>query len=507
MIKVEDREKIRRAYFVEKKSIREIARELHHGRETVKKALESAAPATYTLEKPRPAPVLGPYKERIAELLEENATLPRKQRYTGHQIFGILQEEGYTGAESTVRGYLAQCRGARRHKRPVYLPLAFDPGVDAQVDWGEAEVILAGEPTKVQLFVIRLCYSRRTFVMAFPSQKQEAFFEGHVRAFEFFGGVPERISYDNLKVAVLRVLEGRNREEQAAFIQFRSHYLFKSRFCTPGQGHEKGGVEHDVKFTRRNYLPGRPALDSFEALNARLLARCRADDDRRVDRQPLTIGEAWQQERPLLRERPEHAFDCCAQRVAQLNGYSQVVFETNRYSVPADQAYRNLMLKAYPFHIEVLWMDQVLARHPRSYAREQDIVDPLHYLPLLEQRPGAFEHARPLRQWRETWPPVYEELLTQLRERWPEGRGVREFVQVLKLHRQHPAEQIAAAITEALAHGCAHVDGVKLCLHQLQHPEAPANPLDLTAYPALAAVGNQPPDLRRYDQLLGGGAE
>jgi transposase len=501
MIKVEKQEAIRRAYFVEEKSIRKIAREFRCSRPTVRKAIASAEPMRYRLKSGRPARVLGPYKARIDQLLAESEGMPRKQRYTGCKIYQILQGEGYTGGESTVRGYIAKRR--KEKKRPqVYIPLEFDPGTDAQVDWGEAVAIIAGERVKVQLFVARLCYSRRIFVRAFPTQKQEAFFEGHVQAFHFFQGVPRRISYDNLKAAVRRILEGRNRQEQESFIVFRSHYLFESHFCTPGQGHEKGRVEDGVGFARRNFLVPIPEVASFETLNAHLLATCLADDQRRVDRQKVSIGEAWEMEKPYLRALPEWDFECCVTRAVSLNGFGQVTFDTNRYSVPADKAHRNLVLKAYPFRIDVLHLNEVIASHSRCYARQQDILDPLHYLPLLEQRPGAFDHAKPIRRWRESWPPVYERLLTQLRSRWPNGRGVREFVRILKLHRDHPADLVERAVGQALAYGCSHADGVQLCLRQLMHPQSSVSPIDLTQWPQLEAVDTQAPDLQCYDQLL-----
>jgi len=503
MIKVDERERIRRAYYVEEKSIRQIARELHHSRDTVKKAIESAEAATYTLKKPRPAPVLGPYMARIDELLEENERLPRKQRRTGRKIYEEIEADGYTGSESRVRGYIAEKRQAKK-KRKVYIPLEFDPGEDAQVDWGEALVVLNSEQMTVQLFLMRLCYSRRLFVMAFPTQKQEAFFAGHVRAFHFFGGVPKRIVYDNLKTAVFRILEGRNRKEQERFILFRSHYLFESRFCTPGQGHEKGRVEKGVGFGRRNFLAAVPEFASFQKLNEHLLTACWTDDARQVDRQPVTIGEAWETEKPYLLPLPEEDFECCVSKPVVLNGYSQVVYETNRYSVPADQAYRNLMLKVYPFRIDVLHLDSVVASHPRCYGRKQDILDPLHYLPLLEQRPGAFDHAQPLRRWRKSWPPVYEQLLEHLRAKWPDGKGVREFIRILRFHNRHPADLIAQAVTQALEYGCGHLDGVQLCLRQLTEPETSIPVIDLTEWPQLVDVGARKPDLSRYDQLLGG---
>ena len=261
MLPVDEREQIRRAYYVEHKPKRQIARELGHARTTVDKALRDAAAAEYHLSQPRTAPVLGPVKAQVDAWLVENETLPRNprkqraragQRYTSHVIFKKLQaEHGFTGGESTIRGYISRER--QRHQRPaVFLPLEFDPGQDAQVDWGEAEVELAGERRTVQLFVLRLCYSRRLFVMAFPTQKQESFFEGHVQAFHVLGGVPHTLTYDNLGSAVTRVLLGREREVNPRFIAFRSHYLFASRFCTPGEGHEKGGVEHGVGYARRN---------------------------------------------------------------------------------------------------------------------------------------------------------------------------------------------------------------------------------------------------------------
>jgi hypothetical protein len=189
-----------------------------------------------------------------------------------------------------------------------------------------------------------------------------------------------------------------------------------------------------------------------------------------------------------------------------VNKYSQVQFETNRYSVPTDQAYRTVTLRAYPFHIDILFHDQVLATHARSYAREQDILDPLHYLPRLEQRPGAFEHARPMRQLRHSGDPVYDDLLDHLQQRLPGSRAIREFVRILSLHRSYPPEVVTAAVKQALACGSAHLDTVTLCVHQALMPDAPLPQLDLSAHPTRAHVGQQPVDLAVYDQLLRGGS-
>jgi transposase len=505
MISVDQRAAIRHAYYHEHKSVRQIARDLKCSRKTVDKALASAHPTPYTRSVPYTAPKLGAFHARIAELLAEQARQPRKQRYTSHKIFEILRTEGYTGSESRIRGYIGQCK--RTSKRPpVFVPLEFDPGQDAQVDWGEAIVILAGARLKVQLFVMRLCYSRRTFALLFPTQRQEAFFEGHVRAFHFFAGVPHRISYDNLTTAIRPIFTGRTRQEQQAFTAFRSHYLFQSHFCTPGQGHEKGQVEHGVGYVRRNFLVPLPQADSFAALNEMLLVRCGQDDARQVHGQEATIGALWTAEQPLLRELPPHDIACCITVSACLTPYSQVIFETNRYSVPVERAARQFVIKAYPFHVEIVHQDQIVARHPRCYDRETDVFDPLHYLPLLEQRPGAFEHAKPLRRWRENWPLCYKRLLYRLREQWPEGRGIREFVQILRLHETHPAPLIEQAIEQALTYGCVHAEGVKLCLHHLLRPEHSPDVLDLTGQPHLAQIGAQPLDFQLYDALLTGGA-
>ena len=187
----------------------------------------------------------------------------------------------------------------------------------------------------------------------------------------------------------------------------------------------------------------------------------------------------------------------------RLNGYSLIVYETNRYSAPVNRARREVIVKAYPFHIDILDGTSLLARHPRSYEREQDLFEPLHYLPLLEQRPGAFDYARPMRQWRKDWPESYHQMLRVLREQWPEGgRGVQEFVRVLRLHEQYPAHLVQHAIEQALTYGCPHLDGVLHCLHQRSDDQPVGPGMDLSNHPHLQAVGSQPIDLHQYEQLL-----
>jgi transposase len=499
---VEEYETIRRAYFLEGKSIREISRQLKHGRTLVRKAITHAEPPGYRLRKHRPAPMLGPYQKRIETLIEESDQMPRKQRYTANKIYQIIRAEGYVGSAGSVHNYVSRQRKKRKRKQ-LYLPLEFDMGQDAQVDWGVGIVEMAGERVKVQMFVMRLNYSRARFVMAFPFQKQEAFFEGHIQAFRFFAGVPRRITYDNLKTAVFRILEGHHREEQQAFKGFRSYYLFESHYCTPGQAHEKGGVENDVGYVQRNFLAPMPRVDSFKELNVYLHSQCQQDLERHIRSHQRTVQQLLKAEKKHLIPMPESDYQACRTHLVKVNPYSQVVFETNRYSVPTNIREKQLVLRAYPFRIEILAMDAIVATHPRSFDRQQDVIEPLHYVALLVQRPGAFEHALPVRRWRRYWPAEFDELLEGLRQRWPDGRGVREFLTIMQLHQEHSQELVHKAVKMALELGAAHLDGVQLCLHQLQHPDLSAAELDLSNHPELVNVGTQPVNLAQYDHLLG----
>ena len=215
------------------------------------------------------------------------------------------------------------------------------------------------------------------------------------------------------------------------------------------------------------------------------------------------IAELWEVEKAQLLPLPATDYPACASRPVKANPYSQVVFETNRYSVPAEYVGRQLVLRAYPFRVEILFLDKVIASHERCFERERDIIEPLHYLGLLSQRPGAFEHAIPIRRWRKTWPPVYETLLEVLRERWPEGRGLREFIAILKLHREHPAQEVEQAIRACLKYGTPNLDSIRLRLRCEKDPEPLVNPLDLAGRPKLQGVGEQPLRLTQYDRLLG----
>jgi len=238
----------------------------------------------------------------------------------------------------------------------------------------------------------------------------------------------------------------------------------------------------------------------FSVLISLLLTR--RDIQRQVRGQTEPVAGLWAAEKACLLPLAGPDYPACASQAVKVNPYSQVVFETNRYSVPVEYVGKQLVLRAFPFQIEILSLETQVASHPRCFGREQDILNALHYLDLLAQRPGAFEHALPLRQWRKQWPADYERLLAELQTRWPEGRGVREFIAVLKLHRQYPPEAVTRAIRQAIELGAAHLDGVQVCLRECHQLSTTPGAVDLSEHAHLAAVGQQPVDLNQYDQLL-----
>lgn len=489
MIQVDEKETIRRLHFIKRHSIRRIARELNHSRKTVRKAVEDGSVPQYRLSKPRASPVMGPYLEKIEEWLEEDKQRPSKQRHTAHRIYVRMKGElGFTGAERTVRLHVS---AFKKRLSEMAIPLEFDPGADAQCDWGEAQVRLAGEITKVNYLCLTLSYSGRAFVMAFPTQRQEAFFEGQRRAFEWFEGVPARISYDNLTTAVQRVLRGHNRIEQQSFIAFRSHYLFESHFATPVHPQEQGRVESKVGYARRNFFVPLPEAASFEDLNGMLLERLREEDQRLVAGKSLTIGAAWEAEKPQLRALPRFPYRCCVSRPVQANRLSLVTFDGHRYSVPVEYGFRRLTLHAFVWQVEIACGDHVIATHRRRYGNEVDTLEIEHYLPLLMRRPGAFPYAKPVRQWQ--MPEVYREFYAEL-IRLHSSDGVREFLHVLSLGRQYGGEALERAIGQALSENRADGERVRQILAGTTL--AAMNPLAPAEQPRVIL-----PDLGQFDRL------
>ena len=344
-------------------------------------------------------------------------------------------------------------------------------GQDAQADWGEAEVEIAGVRVMVQFLAMRLNHSRARFVIAFPFQKQEAFFEGHIQAFRFFGGVPQQITYDNLKTAVFQVLKGHNRREQQAFTGFRSHYLFDSYYCMPGQGHEKGGIENDVGFIQRNFFSPLLKVSSFAELNTYLWQACLTNAERRVRGADQTVVEQWEAEKAFLLPRPTTDYQACTTHAVKPNPYSQVVFETNRYSVPTE--YLSAACGAAGLRVSrgnpgprcgycrptrVAWAASRTSWNRCTTSGCWRNGPAPSSMPSRCAGGGPSGRRSTSGSCSNCGPPGQT------------GRGLREFLAILKLHLDHPAEHVEQAIHAALALGAAHLDGVELCLRQLETP-------------------------------------
>lgn len=482
MIKVDQIERIRKLVLVEGLSQRAAARKVGVSRHAVRVALAAKPDRRYTLTKPKPRPVTAQIEQMVIEILQSDVGAPRKQQHTARRVYHRLRDEyAFPGSEASVRRVVAMLR----HKDPdVFLPLAFDPGQEAQVDFGEAYIRLNGKPVKVYLFCMKLAYSRLPFVIAFPHQRQEAFFEGHVQAFVFFGGVPHRLTYDNLKPAVRKILEGHTRQEQEAFIQLRAYYLFNSHFCTPGEAHEKGQVENLVGYVRRNALVPLPEVKNLAELNLHLRQWCEREKDRTVQGLQEPIGVRLQADRAAFRVLPEQPYDCARVTLAKVNRYAQVTYDTCTYSVPWQYAYRSVTVKTYVDRLEV-WADQQrIASHQRSYERHGTVLLLDHYLEVFLRKPGALEYAIPFKQ--SLLPQAYHQFREQLRWQQPK-RADREFVQLLMLHREYDPTEVHKAVAAAVERLNCSVDTVRALLAMQATPTAPP-PLDPQArerFPAL----------------------
>lgn len=494
---VESYEKIRRAHFIEGWGIRKIAREFGVHRRVVHKAIGRAEPEPYQRLTPASVSPLAAHLDWIDEVLRNDRTVPRKQRHTARRIYDrLVDERGFKGGRSSVRRHIARRKQELGIDRPeVYVPLDHPPGRDGQVDWGEALVKINGELWNAQVLSVSACFSGAHFAQAFPFQKQEAVFEGLRRAVEYYGGVFHVFAFDNMKTAVKKILQGRgrNRQEQDAFIAFRSHYLFKSFFCLPGErgSHEKGGVEGKVGFTRRNWLV--PILDfpSWEALNEYLLSKCREDLQRTAQGKTESIGTLLDREKPLLLPLPVHPFDCSRKVFLQADSHSRIRVDGIRYSVPTLYAYRELLAKVYVDEIVVVFEDQIIARHRRCLTPGEQELDPVHYIPTLATKPHLLDFGLPFVSWR--LPSVFHDLRRKLEEKG--AGGMKEYIRVLQAIPQCDSHTVAAAIDEALHAGRISAQAVleRLALRGIQIPPRSPRPV--------VHVGA--PNVRQYDQLLG----
>jgi transposase len=469
--------RVRRAVLVEGMSRRAAAREFGLARKTVSKMLEYAAPPGYQRQKPVRRPKLGPWQGAIDAILEDDKQRSRKQRHTAKRILERLRtEHGYTGGYTIVKDYV---RSSKIGGQEMFIPLTHTPG-EAQADFGEAMVVITGVEQKAHFMAFSLPYSDDCFVQAFPAETTEAFLEAHVRAFEYFGGVPTRILYDNTRLAVARILGDGERQKTRAFTELESHYLFAEKFGRPGKGNDKGDVENLVGYARRNFMVPIPRAAGWEDLNTQLAADCRARRARRLRGHTETIGERFERDRAVLLPLPAAPFEACDKTTARVSSISLVRYRTNDYSVPTEFGHRQVLVKAYVHRIVIISGSEVIAEHTRSYEREAAVYDPLHYLALLEHKSRALDQAAPLVHWQ--LPECFAHLRRLLEARLRK-HAAREYIQVLRLLETFPLAEVTAAVDQALTLNTISFDAVRhlvLCRIERRPPR-----LDMANWPHL----------------------
>lgn len=448
---MEQFERIRIDHREEGLSVRALARRHRVHRRTVRQAIASAVPPPRSTPT-RAAPVMGPWMPTIRAWLEADRDAPRKQRHTARRVWQrLVDEHGADVAEPTVRHAVRRIRvELGQDGRDVAIVAAHAPGEEAQVDFGQATVIVAGVPTVVHLFHLRLSASGRSVTLAFGAEDQASLLEGHVAAFERLGGVPARIRYDNLTAAVSRVLRGRARIETDRFTAMRSHYGFDSFFCEPGErgAHEKGGVEGEVGRFRRRHLVPVPAVPSMAGLDDLLAAADRADGRRHVDGRRDTVDRAFEAERPHLRPLAAQPFDAAATVTLRVDRKARVCVRQRWYSVPAHLAGRRLDIRLGARRVRVLHEGRVVADHPRSPAKGSQTLLLDHYLEVLVRKPGAMASSLTLAQARASgaFTQAHERFWARARRRLGDGPGTRALIEVLLLHRQLPFVAVHASL-------------------------------------------------------------
>lgn len=496
MLKVDQYEYIRTGFRVYGLNISQLADETGHSRNTIRKAIEEEY-SGYKKRCYQPFPVLEPYIETIDTWLQDDKERHSKQRHTARRIYHrLVKEHGFQGSESAVRRYVRHAKarlGLSGQK--AYVPGLPDVGQEAEVDWGDAHAVIAGETRRLKLFCLRSKYSGKCFVRLYPVERQQALFDAHIRAFAFFGGVFRRLIYDNLTTAVRKILKGKKRIEQESFKKFRAYYTFETSFCTPGEGHEKGGVEGLVGFARRNFLVPVPEADTLEELNKKLLEECIAYGGHVITGREHTVAELFEQEKDHLLRLPHTPYANDLTLPGKVDHYSTVIVDKNRYSVPTEHVGFKVQTVLSVDRIRIFHDGREIASHGRVYGNNKWILDPDHYLDLLHQRPGAFGTARPIKQWRPYWPANHERLLERFKAAQGSSNGIKDFIEVLMLNRDFAPEAVEQAVEAALSCGVSSAEAVR---HLLMPPAAERVPDKLQAWPSLPEA-----DISVYTQLGG----
>ncbi len=485
---------IRRDVLVNGMSKREACRKYKLNFRTIQKILKHQEPPGYRRKATRAKPKLGKFIPIIHEILEADRKAHPKQRHTGKRIFTRLcDEHGYTGKISVVRDAIRRWKQATAE---VFMPLSHPPG-EAQFDFGEAKAIYRGREIKVMFCVMSLPYSDEFFCQAFPRECTETFQEGHVRAFEFFGGVPSRISYDNTKIAVAKIVGRRGDKPTDEFLRLQSHYLHKHHFCLVRRPNEKGHTEGLVKFSRSNFMVPIPQFDDFEQFNEKLAEDCLADLSRKLRGKTGTKSELLEEDRLAMLEIPSNRFEARRVRTPKANSLSLVRFDRNDYSVPTQYAYREVTAIGSLDRVRIVADSHVIAEHVRDWEAENVHYDPVHYLALLERKPNGLDFGKPFQQW--NLPDGFDILRRRL-ESESGGEGRREFIKVLRLLECHPPHELGKAIDRALAIGAMTIDVIRILLQEGR--ESPAKIFRLDDRPHLQDHHIPEPHLSKYSDLI-----
>jgi transposase len=502
--RVELFEAIRRDRRSKHLSIRELAERHKVHRRAVRQALASALPPPRKEYGARPRPATDEWASVIDAWLVADKDVPRKQRHTARRVWQrLVAEHGATLSEVTVSRYVARRRvELDLVHTEVFIPQTHEPGGEAEVDFGEFYITVAGALVKVWMFVMRLSYSGRAFHVAYGTQAQEAFLEGHVLAFQHFGGVPARIRYDNLGPAVTRVLKGRNRDEAERFVALRSHYGFESFFCQPGLkgAHEKGGVEGEIGRFRRRHLVPVPKTSSLAQLGEHIAAADLLDDARVITGRPITIGAAFEAERAALMGLPAEAFDPALLLLARVDKRARICVRQCYYSVPARYVARRMPVRLSASTLEVFDGPKQVASHERAFGRYVEVLTLDHYLEVLKTKPGGLPGATALAQAKASgaFTHTHQRYWDAVRRTRGDAEGTRALVEVLLAHRTLPAAVLVAAMDRAVESGALDPQVVLIDARRAQSAQvAPVIPIAvLTRYDRPA------PTLTDYDQLL-----